>query len=459
MVLKFILKKRSLFVLILLSYLSLAVGVSGATKAGQTAAQPNFVCNLMDERAAAAGIRGADLGVSVMHDEKLWLIFGDTTGPPGGPPKNQPVVGSSSAIESKLPFDCSSYTWMSSAGKFYQPLHSARKAGVDESTVPAGGITINGDVYVYSMRVSHWGSPGTDPTNAHGVLFKQREGVFTEVTSWPTDQPFVNAAPVEGKLWNGSPAVFIVASGRYRHSPVYLSYVLPQDIENPGSYHYLTGYDQNSSPLWTSNVVEAKPIPSMENVWAGELSFLYDASLKTYLLMFVDYSEKIPALDLYFSSTPYGAFHGPEKLYPCGSGPANRPQWMEKEWGGCYGGYMLPDSFGPDGHDLYFTFSLWNPYTTVIMKTKINTVTTEASQTIPSQSQLVASAKTNTIPLPYSLGTSSDVIAGAITLIAASMIISFFILKRKMTHIVPFNSCSRCWITRWDKERFLILTP
>jgi ribosomal protein L40E len=320
----------------------------------------------MDGRAAAVGIRGADLGVSIADGSKLWLVFGDTN--------SRDSPGSSSVIESGLPFDCSSYTWLTSGGKLYQPLISARKAGSDESTVPAGGITINHDIYIYSMRVNHWGLNNTDPTHAHGVLFKRIQGSFIEVVTWPTDQLFVNAAPLEGELSNGARAIFIATSGHYRHSPIYLSYVLPEDIEKPTSYHYLTGYRQNGSPLWASEMAEAKPIPGLENVRVGELSFLYDAPLKTYLLMFVDYSEKVPSLDLYTSRTPYGPFYGPEKLYPCGTGHADQPQWMEKDWGGCYGGYMLPDSFGPDGHDLYFTLSVWNPYTTVIMKTRISSL-------------------------------------------------------------------------------------
>jgi len=350
----------------------------------------------MDGRAAAVGIRGADLGVSFVAVSKLWLVFGDTTGPPGGPPANQPVVGSSSVIESQLPFNCSSYVWLTSGGGFYQPLHSARKAGSDESTVPAGGVTLNGDIYIYSMRVSHWGSD-TDPTHAHGVLFKRIQGLFTEVASWPTDQLFVNSAPLEGEFSDGARAVFIVTSAQYRDSPIYLSYALPQDIEKPANYHYLGGYDQNGSPLWVSEMAEAKPIPGLENVRVGELSFLYDAPLKTYLLMFVDYSDKVPPLDIYSSSTPYGPFDGPEKLYPCGSGPNDRPRWMQKAWGGCYGGYMLPNSFGADGHELLFTFSLWNPYTTVLMKTQINPLPKETASKTPISAQSTVTTPTQAV--------------------------------------------------------------
>jgi hypothetical protein len=399
-------------------------------------AEPSFICNLIDGRAAAVGIRGADLGVSVVDDSKLWLIFGDTTGTPGGPPGNQSVVGSSSVIESPLPFNCSSYTWLTSGGKFYQPLLSARRAGSDESTVPAGGITVNGEVYIYSMRVSHWGRSDTDLTRAHGVLFKQIQGLFTEVASWPTDQLFVNTAPVEGQLPNGTPAIFMTTSAGYRHSPVYLAYILPQDIEKPASYHYLSGYDKSGSPSWVSDIAEAKPIPHLEKVWAGELSFVYDAPLKTYLLMFVDYSEKVFTLDIYLSSTAYGPFEGPLKLHPCGSGPGDLPQWMKKGWYGCYGGYMLPESFGPAGHDLYFTLSVWEPYTTVLMKTQVGLSSTETTlkTSMPTQSQVTTSFSLSTqsaIPAKSSLGIGSVITATAIILIIAAILVAFRIKRKR----------------------------
>ena len=352
---------------------------------------PTFICNLMDHRAEALGIGGADLGVSVVDGSKLWLIFGDTRGTGPGPSSGGlPGIGSSSAIESQLPFNCSSFSWLTYDGKFYQPLHSARKAGIDESTVPAGAITINGSIYIYSMQVNHWGS-GSEGTHAHGVLFKEKmNGTFTELTSWPVDKLFVNTAPVAAELPDGTPAIFMVTTALYRHSPVYLAHVIPSQIGDPTDYHYLTGYDKNGSPLWTTEMAGAKPLPGFENVWAGELSFLYDASLNSYLLMFRDYSTS--TFVLYSSSTPYGPFVGPLTFSPCGTN-SSRPDWMESGWGGCYGGYMLPGSFGADGHDLYFDISLWDPYTTVLMTMRLSTpLTTGSTSQITSTSSASISA-------------------------------------------------------------------
>ena len=365
--------------------------VTGQQVAIQTT--PVFLCNLMDNRALALGIRGADLGVSVMVGSELWLMFGDTRGTGPGPPSGaQPVIGASSAIESPLPFNCSSYSWLTSAGKFYQPLHSTRKTGVDESTVPAGAITLDGTTYIFSMQVNNWGVSSEGTTHAHGVLFQGNANrTFTELTQWPEDQLFVNTAPLAAQLPNDTPAVFLATSALYRHSPIYLAYVVPSKMGTPSAYHYLTGYDENGSPVWSTEMAEAKPLPGLENVWAGELSFLYDAPLNRYLLMFKDYSnlpldDEYPPFELYSSSTPYGPFQGPSTFYPCGTA-SNQPSWMESGWGRCYGGYMLPDSFGADGSDLHFVISLWDPYTTVLMTMRLtNTSTTESTSQITSKS-------------------------------------------------------------------------
>ena len=409
-------------------------GVSGQQIAMET--NPTFVCNLMDNRAEVLGIRGADLGVSVLVGSRMWLVFGDTRGLGAGPSSGGiPTIGASSAIESQVPFNCSSFSWLTSGGEFYQPLTSARKAGVDESTVPAGAITLNGIVYIYAMQVNQWGA-NSEGTHAHGVLFyrkAQSNGPFDELTSWPVDALFVNTAPVAAELPDGSPAVFMATTALYRHSPVYLAYVAPSQIGDAAAYHYLTGYDENGSPIWTAQMVNAKPLPGLENVWAGEVSFRVDVRLNSYLLMFKDYATD--TFTLYTSSTPYGPFRGPLAFFPCGT-TSSRPAWMESGWGMCYGGFMLPGFFGTDGSLLYFVVSLWDPYTTVLMTMRLSTLSTTGSTSqitstsTPIQSStsteaissnsVVTSSTTSASPIP---GFQAESIAAGIVLGLAALIL------------------------------------
>jgi hypothetical protein len=107
--------------------------------------------------------------------------------------------------------------------------------------------------------------------------------------------------------------------------------------------------------------------------------------------MFNDYKNNNFAL--YSSSTPYGPFSGPLTFSPCGT-ITSRPEWMGSGWGGCYGGYMLPDSFGADGHDLSFVISIWNPYTTVLMTLRLDTSTTGSTSQINPTSAAKSTAET-----------------------------------------------------------------
>jgi beta-lactamase regulating signal transducer with metallopeptidase domain len=86
---------------------------------------------------------------------------------------------------------------------------------------------------------------------------------------------------------------------------------------------------------------------------------------------------------------------------------------MEKAWGGCYGGYMLPDSFGADGHELLFTFSLWNPYTTVLMKTQINSLSKETASKTTISAQSTVTTPTQAITHTISATTSQALQSGS----------------------------------------------
>jgi hypothetical protein len=285
------------------------------------------------------------------------------------------------------------------------------------------------------MQVNQWGA-NSEGTHAHGVLFYRKaesDGPFDELTSWPVDALFVNTAPVAAELPDGSPAVFMATTALYRHSPVYLAYVAPSQIGDAAAYHYLTGYDENGSPIWTTQMVNAKPLPGLENVWAGELSLRVDARLNSYLLMFKDYATD--TFTLYTSSTPYGPFWGPLAFFPCGT-TSSRPAWMESGWGMCYGGFMLPGFFGTDGSLLFFVVSLWDPYTTVLMTMRLSTLSTTGSTSqitstsTPVQSStnaeaissnsVVTSSITSTLPIP---GFQAESIAAGIALGLAALVL------------------------------------
>ncbi|MFH1785467.1 MAG: DUF4185 domain-containing protein [Candidatus Micrarchaeota archaeon] len=322
--------------------------------------EPEFVCELIDQKATNLEIKGSDLGIPL---ERNWIIFGDVFGTKLG------SGGASAVLLTETPFDCTKIQWMTNGTRYYQPLKSKRQPG-DESTVPAGAIEINGTLYLYSMRVDHWEevlTPG-DATIAHGILFKEQGDDFVEVFSWPADEKHANTAPVFGEL-NGEEVVFMAITGKFRNSPVYLAYVKQDDIENKNAYMYFIGRE-NNIPQWSNNISDATPLEGMENVQVGEVSLVENKILGKYYIMFQSYGGT-GGFMLFTADTPYGPYNGPVKFTPCGTvfKPAS---WMESGWGGCYGGYIFPNEFGSDGKDVYYTVSVWRPYTTVVLKMRVS---------------------------------------------------------------------------------------
>ena len=328
-----------------------------------------MVCRMVGtNNSLKVGVWGTDLGIPVITyingQKKIAFLFGDVFSPPSG--------GANAIAYADFPIDgCPDLTWVTDEkGRFREMWSSQRKDGVDASTVPAGAIDIDGTLYVYAMRVTHWKKKLSkdDVTHAYGVLFKHTsngEYVETDVR-WGLDSKFVNVAPVLGRLPDGSKVLFLVASGQYRESPIYLAYVSLDHIEDIDYYMYFTGL-VDGQPQWSPNIEEAVPIIDSVNV--GELSIIYHDKLGLYILMFKDWSLG-GGLKIMTAHDPWGPYSDPTTLSPC----YPKPSWFDKNWGGCYGGYLVPGSYGVDGKDLYYILSIWRPYATFLMKIRLTNV-------------------------------------------------------------------------------------
>ncbi|RLG40034.1 MAG: hypothetical protein DRO01_04690 [Thermoproteota archaeon] len=329
-----------------------------------------MICRLVGETSRGVGVFGADLGVPVIVStgggERLALLFGDVFSPGGG--------GANAAATFEPPLrDCPDLEWVTDPdGRFAEMWPSLREDWVDSSTVPAGAVEVGGVLYVYAMRVTHWAKRlnASDSVHAYGVLFSGRLGegfVETEVR-WPLDEKFVNVAPVMGRLPSGEEVVYLLASGRFRDSPIYLGYVPPDDIADPAAYRYFSGLDSDGAPTWSSSLEDAVPV--VEDVRVGELSVIYHPTAGAYLLMYKNYGGR-PGFHLRVARDLWGPYSQPEVLTPC----VPRPAWFEgPAWGGCYGGYLIPGEFGEDGLSLYYTLSLWVPYSTFLMRLSLSSL-------------------------------------------------------------------------------------
>ena len=367
-------RKILIFVLVLTLILSLAVYVFIRKNMGHGVSVPDpvrirvksqLVCRMVgSELTGDIGIVGTDLGIPVLvhvnGSPKIFFLFGDVIS------KQKP--GANAMAYANYPINgCPDLRWFMDDGMYREMWGSLRKDGVDASTPPAGAVEIDGVLYVYGFRVTHWKKrlQPNDATHGYGVLFKRLgNGEFVETNvSWPIDSKFVNIAPVSGKL-NGKNVVFLFSSGKYRDSPIYLAYVPADKMEDLSSYRYFIGLDDRGNPLWSNRWNDAKPI--INKVKVGELSAIYHPYLKQYLLMFKDYSVN-GGLQIRVAYNPWGPYSKPTKLNPL----SPKPSWLKPSWGGLYGGYIVPGSYGKDGHTLYYVISLWIPYSTFLMRIEI----------------------------------------------------------------------------------------
>ena len=85
-----------------------------------------------------------------------------------------------------------------------------------------------------------------------------------------------------------------------------------------------------------------------------------------YFIMFNSFSIINGGFWLYYSKEPYGPYSRVKV------GVLKDDSWLQENWSGCYGGYIIPYMFGNDGGDIYFTISVWKPYITVVLKTEFD---------------------------------------------------------------------------------------
>jgi len=306
-----------------------------------------------------------DLGVMFTHKKKLYLLIGDTIGSEIFSPNTIAYT------EDRNAKDGLDFTWMTkndgSPKEFFPIIHP-------DSTVPAGAISVNGIIYVFMMDVTHWGDK-TDPvTHARSILIKSEDDgkTFSSVWKGKVDSKFVNISPIISAhpFDPDKKALFLVASGPYRNSPIYLAFTDIDKIEKKESYLYFTGI-KNNLPQWSKNINDA--IPVVKGVKVGELSVQWNSYLNQWLLAYFDYTH---GSRMYFRKAPHpwGPWSDPVLVF---SG-SEKYDWYKTEqtrkgpvdWGGPYGGYLLPES----GRIVYFTLSLWIPYSIFLMEADLQEI-------------------------------------------------------------------------------------
>ena len=323
-------------------------------------------------------IWGTDLGISFQHKGKTYLLFGDIPGDSGFGSDRDPIA----YTEDNNPNDGIDLSFIVQSPGLYNPLTIP---GISQGAfeVPLDGISINDTMYIYHS---------TDNMTRSILARSSNDGFsFDLIEDTISIEHFINISvnrikrsdfpDLPGTFENG---LLLLGSGMYRNSAVYLSCQAEDSISFKESMYYFAGYS-GQRPLWSRSEEDAVPVIDINCV--GELSAAFNPHLQKWLIL---YNCDDPRGVLFRTSdVPWGPYSTGEILFDPWEDDAYcsfmHVSWehlncdsvhdpnRKNEWGGEYGPYMFKEmSVKVDSLvDIYYTLSIWNPYTTVLMKSTL----------------------------------------------------------------------------------------
>jgi hypothetical protein len=342
----------------------------------------------LSQTVARYGIVGTDLGNSFEHAGRVYFLFGDTM---GRLDHALDVIGTTDATapESGVRLD-----FLTSGGDYLTIQPPGISMGPFE--VPVAGISLGGQAYI-AVSTNHSEDRSTD----RSVLMKFTPPATFQplrTISQLPDGHFVKMSlhtepgPIAG-LPPGGPFVLVWGTGVYRKSDAYLSVVPAAQFETGNGTRYFAGLDGSGAPTWSEKELDARPI--VQNGTMGDLSVTWCNELGMWLMTY-DSRDPAPRGILFsYSRTPWGPWSEPQIIFNAvrdgaigrfihnpdanpddglagpaiGKGQAN-PQAVR---GGAYAPYVIERWTKVQGPELsiYYLLSTWNPYTVVLMKSRL----------------------------------------------------------------------------------------
>lgn len=375
---------------------------------------PPFAFNRTESR---YGLRGTDLGVSFEHKNRVYFLFGDTW-------------RVRETKQSHFDWDALAFcTDTKVHGGLSLTFHKQPPIchGIDQGgfNVPLDGFSYGGLMYVF-FSTDHTQIAGVDLMGRSVLGVSQNDGYdFTPILTLSRNK-FINvsveaatldAAGARALGWpQGTAVLWMWGSGRYRMSPAYLAAIdlaalmraiaahrnaLPIDLGaingKAGPVRFFTGAARTAS--WSAQEPDAVPLFCAGDI--GELSGRRNAVFNRY---FLTYNSGNPrGITLRHAPQPWGPWSDGLTIFNpgWGSGP-NHPvgagyglfmhiPWnvahvdnvqddmfltgrRDNEWAGEYGPYQITrfSTASARGEcDLYYTMSTWNPYQSMLMRTRV----------------------------------------------------------------------------------------
>jgi ankyrin repeat protein len=318
-----------------------------------------------------------DLGVPFRHKNRIYLLFGDTSGVKGG----DAIAYTSIDAHPENGIDL---TFLHDKRGVYEPV---RIPGISQGNfeVPVEGVSVGGNMYVYHTtdhsRKAEMGRSVVAVSRDDGTSFRYLYDLSTKY--------FINVSVVKVRsfLWKGLPVstregLVMFGSGSYRKSPVRLAFQPASGIEQPDSIRYFSGLDSWGIPMWSTREEDA--VPLFDQACVGELSVSYNRFIRKWIMLY-NCQAALAGVLVRTSDYPWGPWSEPQVLFDANENGYCRflhRSWAEKKCdilsdpgrqdqsGDTYGPYQFKDLAVGEGTrtTIYFTLSTWNPYTVVLMK-------------------------------------------------------------------------------------------
>lgn len=302
-------------------------------------------------------VHGTDLGHMFVHQDQLYMMFGDTYGPDGGDWRSNVIA----RIDDPDPRNGFSFAAMTEAadGSAGELVPAARVPGLEWTVIPTNAISAANKMVMHYMSVRMWGADDRWFVRHSGLATSDDNGqtwTRSKAAQWPGGSGFEQVAYIEE---GGFIYVFGIPQGRFGAAK--LGRVAPENIFDPTAYDYWDGAN------WVSDIrAAAEVVPPA----IGELSVAWSEANKRFVMMY--YEPNLRAIVL--------------RSAPALTGPWSDMQVVadSRDHPGLYAPYIVPG--GDIDGELYFTMSLWKPvYNVFLMKAALgpDTVAMQADTTDP----------------------------------------------------------------------------
>jgi hypothetical protein len=318
-----------------------------------------------------------DLGIPFRHQDRTFLLFGDSGGAHGG--------DAIAYTTDSNPEDGVALTFLTQTDGSFKAIHIP---GISQEPfeVPTEGTSLGGNMYVYHTT----DSTGPGEMGRTVVAVSTDLGESFQYLYDLSIQHFIQVSVVEvdAAEWPGLPqsageGLVMFGAGEYRESDVRLAFQPADQIETPESLLYFTGLDAGGQPAWSPQEIDALPLFNQPCV--GELSVTFNRFIGQWLMLYNCHLEP-RGINVRVAAHPWGPWSPPQVIFDpvqdrgfchfihrswtIENCDALSDPGQEETNGGAYGPYQLEDLAIGDAAQttIYFTLSTWNPYTVVLMK-------------------------------------------------------------------------------------------